>query len=360
MAKKKRSKANRKAAARTKRGPSRAPKRAAPTPRRAVPGGPAPRAVAAEVQRLARLPEAEFRAGVREHFRRLGDEAVALRAVDDIELGKRMAAYRTAIAAPRAVRAGAPAVAAATTRLPRIVAEGDSWFAYPDFLGTGGNVIDHLERIFAQDGREIALLNLASNGDEARQMLSLTQHRRLFEVLSDANLRPDVLLFSGGGNDLVGDYFSLWLKHKVTAGAAADALHDERVEAVLGVIRSALNELIDLRDGVAPDCWIVTHGYAIPFASGEGVCHRGPWLQPSLLYRGWTTEAEQRVILRDLLERFDALLDDMDDDARKFRYVRTQALLANRTDWDNELHPSRNGFWAVAEAFDAAVTPLLP
>jgi hypothetical protein len=359
MAKKKRGKSTRKAASTTKRAASRTSKRAAATPKPASAGGSAPHATAAAVARLTRLPEAEFQSAVREHFARRSEEVVALRAAAEMELAKRLAAYRAAIASPRALRAGA-AEEAAAARVPRIVAEGDSWFAYPDFLGTGGNVIDHLARIFAQNGRQIALLNLASNGDEARQMLSLTQHRRLFEVLSDSALRPDVLLFSGGGNDLVGDYFSLWLKHKMTAGAAADALHAERIQAVLGVVRSALDELMALRDGVAPQCWIVTHGYAIPFASGEGVCHLGPWLQPSLLYRGWTTEAEQRQILRDLLMRFDVMLDDMNDDTRRFRYVRTQALLPNKADWDNELHPSRAGFQAVAQAFYTQVTALLP
>jgi hypothetical protein len=91
---------------------------------------------------------------------------------------------------------------------PNLVAEGDSWFDYPKKWTQRGNIIDHIQ---SWTRGKANLLRLESNGDEATQMLSNEQRHKLTEVLHDAatksTLRPiDALLFSAGGNDLVGDW----------------------------------------------------------------------------------------------------------------------------------------------------------
>jgi hypothetical protein len=82
----------------------------------------------------------------------------------------------------------------------QIFAEGDSWFDYPiPFFG--GGIIPRLENRFG-----VPILHLAKAGDEVRYMLGVEERTLLTEHLTNgcpAGGPWDVLLFSGGGNDIV-------------------------------------------------------------------------------------------------------------------------------------------------------------
>ena len=85
---------------------------------------------------------------------------------------------------------------------------------------------------------------------------------------------PEILL-AGGGNDIAGDQFCLWLKPN-TRGGAASAVDAGRLQEILGVVEDGYRNLIDIRDRCAPDCWIVTHAYDFPQPRDKGVCGLGP------------------------------------------------------------------------------------
>ena len=167
----------------------------------------------------------------------------------------------------------------ALTSPPRVLADGDSWFDYPVILLTGGAVIDHLEKLSG-----VKILNTAHHGDFVQEMLGVEKRQRIETLLKKPGF--DILLFSGGGNDVVGDQFCLWLKPN-TGGGAASAMDAGRLQEILGVVEAGYRDLIDIRDRCAPDCWMVTHAYEFPQPSDKGVCGLGPWLKPSLDYRGW-------------------------------------------------------------------------
>lgn len=282
-------------------------------------------------------------------LRVLADARLAARRAVERDRRRRVKAYRALAAS-----AAEPAALAATGCCLRLLAEGDSWFDYPRFLGTRGGVIDHLEGL---TGHKI--LNLAHRGDEVRQMMGLQQRRRLEATLGDPALGFDALLFSGGGNDLVGDQFCLWLNERADGMAPADALDRQRLESVLRVVDAGYRELIAIRDRRAPRCCIVTHGYDFPQPSDKGVAGQGPWLKPSLDYRGWRGRDEQFEIAKLLLLGFDRLLAGIELEQRQanrpFVYVRTQGLLNRDTDWQNEIHPNRRGFRKIARAFANAL-----
>lgn len=237
-----------------------------------------------------------------------------------------------------------------------IVAEGDSWFAYPRVLFTGGGVIPHLEKLAG-----VSITNLAHAGDESRFMLSLPQRRRLEVELKQA----DVLLFSGGGNDIAGDQFCCWLNDN-RDGEPANAIDWDRFDAALDLVEAMYNDLALIRDEVNPNCLIVTHGYDFPPASvmgdginvlgalsrASGLASYGPWLQPSLAYCGWKKAADQALIVREVLMEFNRRLEIWD--ARNHLHVDIQGLLLPR-DWGNEIHPNRSGFEKVARAFAEAL-----
>ena len=83
-----------------------------------------------------------------------------------------------------------------------IVTEGDSWVAYPRkfiLAGPNSNIIDHV--VSAIKGKDkVNLLRLASNGDEAVQIIAGGQKHELAEILKKNKDYIKSILFSGGGN----------------------------------------------------------------------------------------------------------------------------------------------------------------
>lgn len=186
---------------------------------------------------------------------------------------QRYSAYLQQIEHP-AERAGVGVrslAATAARRRLRILAEGDSWFEYPLPLIGGDGVIVQLERLLGYP-----ILNMAHHGDEVRQMLALQQRREIIARLSDPNIRFDAMLFSGGGNDLVGNQFCLWLKDVQTGVPPEQLLNDERVKAIIGTVEAGYEDLIEIRNRHSPNTALFLHGYDFPKATGIGVCGVGP------------------------------------------------------------------------------------
>jgi lysophospholipase L1-like esterase len=240
---------------------------------------------------------------------------------------------------------------ATPTSPPRVIADGDSWFDYPEILLAGGGVINHLK-----DVSGVKILNTAHYGDSVQQMLGVEKRQRIEALLKKPGF--DILLFSGGGNDIAGDQFCLWLKPN-TRGGAASAVDAGRLQEILGVVEDGYRDLIDIRDRCAPDCWIVTHAYDFPQPRDKGVCGLGPWLKPSLDYRGWKKAADQFAIAKMVLSKFNdrlvALEAEQKAARRQFLHVRTQGTLNRRTDWANEIHPNAAGFTKIAKKFSTAL-----
>lgn len=182
-------------------------------------------------------------------------------------------------------------------------------------------------------------------------MLSLPQRKQL-----EANIpKADILLFSGGGNDIAGDQFCIWLNDNKD-NDPINAVDWERLGAALDLTMATYNDLALIRDTVNPNCWIVTHGYDFPPITGKGIFWLGPWLKPSLDYCGWTDSSHQYQIVRAVLSEFNRRLANWG--AEKHIHVPTQGTLSF-DDWGNEIHPNRIGFDKIAAKFSAAISPIL-
>jgi hypothetical protein len=86
-------------------------------------------------------------------------------------------------------------------------------------------------------------------------------------------------------------------------------------------------------------------------ANRRGVCGLGPWLKPSLDFRGWTNFAMAAAVIKEALLAFDVLLTRLEQQHLNIVYVRTQGTLSSATDWANELHPTEQGFGKIADVF---------
>jgi hypothetical protein len=231
------------------------------------------------------------------------------------------------------------------TKTPTIMAHGDSWFDYPWFLRTGGGIPKHLSKLLG-----IPILNMARHGYGTEQMLSLRKRKELEGALPGT----DILLFSGGGNDIAGDQFCIWLNDNVD-GNIQKAICWERFDQALDLIVADYDDLVLICNEFAPDCLIVTHCYDFPPPSqfGRSIFFGllGPWLQPSLAYCGWTNSTDQSKIVQMALERLNVRMVQWTAlDSKRRIHIQTQGVLTPE-DWGNEMHPNRSGFEKEAKAF---------
>jgi hypothetical protein len=151
-------------------------------------------------------------------------------------------------------KAAAPAVL-------RMLAQGDSWFDY--LPGGHVDIVAHLASLTPLTPK---ILKLAHYGEATEDMLGLKKLSELRDQLRNPKAAPfDAILFSGGGNDLAGNQFRLWLTERTAAGGNPSAgLNGARVAAVLGVIRAGYEDLIATRDAFASSAWIFTTATTSP------------------------------------------------------------------------------------------------
>lgn len=243
-----------------------------------------------------------------------------------------------------------------------IVAEGDSWFAYPRkwvAAGKDTNIIHHIADKVANTDT-VNMLRLASNGDEAVNMTSGTQLQVLYKILKKNREHIDFLLFSGGGNDIVGKNDMLPLLHDYENGMSAhECIDKERFQRKLESIMLAYHRLIDLCADIVPDAKIVTHTYDIPKPEDTGaeffwgLIKTKPWVYP-YLQRKNIPEAFHLEIMQYMLGRFGKELVTLGK-AKATRdhivVVDTQDTLrpGHKSDWLNEIHPSERGFKRITK-----------
>jgi GDSL-like Lipase/Acylhydrolase family len=248
-----------------------------------------------------------------------------------------------------------------------LVAEGDSWFDYPFH-----DVLERLEDLHAYDVESVA-----HKGDPIEDMAygggQLEEFTRLLEKLLRRGQKPKAILLSGGGNDVAGKEFGMLLNHADSSIAGlnaqvADGVIGQRVRTAYVTILAAVTRVCDEKLGhVLP---ILVHGYDYPVPDGRGFLggwwfFPGPWLEPGFREKGYGDVASRLPIMRDLIDRFNAMLAGVValPAFAHVHYIDLRNTLSNGADyrdwWANELHPTANGFEAVTRRF-ADVLRTLP
>lgn len=229
-----------------------------------------------------------------------------------------------------------------------IIAEGDSWFRYV----IGKAIIFQLGKLL-----KLEIQNLASPGDEVNEMLAPKQLMRLATLLKRGpaqGWKYDCMLFSGGGNDLVGrDRFHHWL-HPYKAGMTpAQVINKKTLNAKLSLIAADYQELIDLRDKNSAKTHLFFHAYDFVIPDGRRACWLGPWLEPGLSLRK-VPKSKRREVVKLLLTEFDRVLDKLANTNQRVTVIQTQGVLSD-DEWANELHPTNHGFRNIAKVFESEI-----
>ena len=232
-----------------------------------------------------------------------------------------------------------------------IKASGDSWCDYPWFLMTGGGLPAHLSKIMG-----VPIENFAHAGDSTLETMGLTKAKRLSAYLPGT----DIFLFSGGGDDIMGDGFCILLNEN-TDGDRNKAVNWSRYDTRIRGILDNYEDLLEIRDRIAPKCLVVTHSYDwVPACMmGKGIAgFLGPWLQPGLIWCGWTNPIDQAWIVKTMLVEYQRQLAEFAAAQLLHLHVNTQGTLSD-ADWDNEAHANGSGWPKLAQVINAKLLPYL-
>lgn len=245
---------------------------------------------------------------------------------------------------------------------PVIVSQGDSWFSYPHEK----NVVDFLDEPLAgrdepdrkgkpASQRDWSLLRLERTQDEILGVMTGGERAFLNEILH--RYEVDALLFSAGGNDLLGPDLGALLKPFRAGMSAADALVEQRFSRRLHQIEDCYRELIDMVLDDGADLKVLVNSYDLPVPSCEearllGGRSPGPWLRPAFAAKGYPAGSPlEREIPQLLLDRFCAQLDRLASEVpTRFHRVETRGAVGS--EWADEIHPNARGARAVADRFE--------
>jgi hypothetical protein len=279
------------------------------------------------------------------------------------DITDRVKVHQAKIARLRNANASLMAAGAQPRLKPLVMlAHGDSWFDYP----LSGNDLslqdtDIIAQLRGMGSVNPVILNVSHHGDATTDEMSLPKQERMISSLQDPSNwmesgKPDAILFSGGGNDVVGDQFCIYVDYALPN---ANGLNTERFEKALRAVEASYLDLFVFRDRYAPGVPIIAHCYDFPIPNGIHPVCAGPWLKPSLDYCGWDLAKGTEIVHKALLAFKNMLSQLAADGANNFFMINTQGSLSP-ADWANELHPYPNGFKAIAERFAAALQSKFP
>jgi lysophospholipase L1-like esterase len=238
---------------------------------------------------------------------------------------------------------------------PVVISEGDSWFSYADVIGR----LDDPGFKGPQNQRSWALLRLEKAGDEILTILSGAQRSNLRGFFRRWKL--DALLFSGGGNDIIGPDLLPLLRPYKDGMEAADLVAKARYERRLRQIQDSYRELLDLLVDAEQKTKVFVHSYDYVVPSDRpvkllGIIKvSGPWMLPYFKERKIPPKLHAEVV-KLLIDGFVATIDAVAAEPRggvKLIRIETRGLIDGA--WKDEIHPSNKGARKVATAFEIAL-----
>ena len=220
---------------------------------------------------------------------------------------------------------------------PVVISEGDSWFSYEFFP----NIIDLID-----DDEMFAHLRLEMSGDTVANMVGGSAALDGLQSIVEEE-EALFLLFSGGGNDMQNNAKGLFQDK----GAPEDCLVPAVRDQLFGTLRTQLEDLIE---AVGPDAPVVTHGYDYFQPMDEPVriagfdIGIGPWFFGEMNAANIIDAPKQRAVAHVMVDLFNADLKALKTAHQTdFVYVDLRGTLDPDTEWENEIHPTRDGFRKV-------------
>lgn len=235
----------------------------------------------------------------------------------------------------------------------KIISEGDSWFQYPFFID---EIIDGLLKNY-----DYAILSLGSGGAWLTTMLNEDEFTK--EILKE---KPHFLMIGGGGNDILQKGNITKLVAPFDSKLQASDYLTEKFEIVLAIIRRIYVKIISEQTVLFPNVHIFSHGYDYVIPSkrkGPGIWRaalnlilkNGQWLYKPLRKIGIKDSQLQRAIMKELIDCFNEMLQDLENKFDRFHYVDLRNFAKSEDDWFDEIHPDSEKFGEMALRFSEQI-----
>ena len=216
---------------------------------------------------------------------------------------------------------------------PIIVSEGDSWFQYPILLK---DTIDHLMDAYA-------VFSLGAAGDLLKRMADKQEYLRALR-----NTGAEILLLSGGGNDLVAggalashlEEFDPDLEPEDYLLPSFTALLDDALQHYGRMFRQVHQSF--------PHVSILCHGYDYP------VPNKDRWLGKPMESRGIRDKELQKAIAACMMDRFNRRLRRLAKSTSHVTYIDCRGTVGDHR-WYDGLHPTSDGYGDVADKFQREI-----
>ncbi|WP_299479870.1 hypothetical protein [uncultured Roseibium sp.] len=213
----------------------------------------------------------------------------------------------------------------------RVCAGGDSWInvviEVSRYLGYNKTFFDILEGYYQT-------ASSAWPGHSFDDMIS----EKPFRVHVDTGVY-DYLVFSGGGNEVLGGVALTKILKDRSAALGSDQPEDflqmDRLEAILEKLKDGYVEVAEYLRKRAPRTQLLVHGYDYPVAQSDG-----PWFGRPFVKRNFRFEADKELItgiLHYLVDRFYGFLQEVDDQYPNVTLVDIRNVVRGR--WTDEFHP---------------------
>ncbi|EPX77153.1 D-Ala-D-Ala carboxypeptidase family metallohydrolase [Litoreibacter arenae] len=219
---------------------------------------------------------------------------------------------------------------------PRIVSEGDSWFQYPVLLT---DTIDYLMKPYA-------VYSLGAAGDLLKSMADKQEY-----VAAIRETGAEILLLSGGGNDLV------------AGGALASHLEEfdpdlmpqdyllPSFHALLDDALKHYGRMFTQVHQLFPHVSILCHGYDYP------VPNKDRWLGKPMEARGIRDKSLQKAVARCMMDEFNRRLRRAAKAMPNVTYIDCRNTVGDHR-WHDGLHPDNGGYADVARKFAREITKI--
>lgn len=269
-------------------------------------------------------------------------------------LGAFRAAYR------RLARERAPDGSKLAEQVPVVLVEGDSWFSTPLYTNMADAVAQRAQGLY---------LRIEKPGDTARNMFAKRNLARLRDHLE--TFAFDAVLLSAGGNDLV-DEFLAKLFRGVRDTTPDDALQRVRDSGRLEQVRKGYDSFVALANEVAPDTHVIAHTYAYPRLLGTPAQLTIQQIGLIALFKhqagDWIDKHIRAALPRkaDRVEFVNALMDAFHAEVLQrvpgtnFHVVDLRKVIPLDRLWNDEMHPTAEGFGMLAELVRRELRKALP
>ena len=271
-------------------------------------------------------------------------------------------------------------------RRTRVLAQGDSWFAFPlPVIGGPRNLVEAIDTRAATVAIDLSIV-----GDTVENMAQGERFAQLRSILAGGGEEPiavAAILLSAGGNDLIDRIADLVGNvTRGTRGAAREQAHRRvlleltsgAATAIYDDVIAHLATLIAAREGgpssAAP---VILHGYAHVTPRDAPALRFpikvGPWIWKRLSPLGYTQPQQQEIAAR-VIDEFNRRLAALHDEAKGVHVLDLRPLqapggplpvadpgwLEPTTYWHDEIHLNAAGWECVAEAlFDPLLDRLV-